>query len=492
MSLRTVHSAILRQRSGLVPLQKEIAFNAIRALSAQALSVVEGIVGKEHATAAESQRMFYGADEGLIDSSPPDLVVFPESTAEVSELVKLCAKDRIPVIPYGTGTGLEGGVCALKGGLCISTERMDKILEVWPEDMNMEVQAGVTRTAANHAVKDDGLMFTVDPGADASVGGLVSTGASGTNTVRYGTIKDNVCNLEVVLPSGEVMHTAGEGTRPRKTSAGYNLTELFIGAEGTLGLITSATLRLHGVPAYTAAAVCNFDTLEGCVDSVIAVMQCAIPVSRIEFLDEIEIGAVNEFSNMSFAEKPTLFLEFNGGDEQSVQSQADMVKDLVTDLGGSDFEWAVRQEERNRLWHARHNAWYAAKNMRKGESIRGWSTDVAVPISRLSQAVLETKADIKKYGITAPIVGHVGDGNFHCMMMLDVSNPDEIKAAEEFNGHLIERALRLGGTITGEHGVQLGKKKYLGKQFNEAAMNIKRSIKHAIDPHGIMNPGKIV
>ncbi|HXH02744.1 MAG TPA: FAD-linked oxidase C-terminal domain-containing protein [Candidatus Competibacteraceae bacterium] len=428
----------------------------------------------------------HGRDESYHTPVPPDLVVFPENTTEVARIAALCHQYRMPMIPFGTGTSLEGGVAALRGGVCIDLSRMNRILRVSQEDLDCAVQAGVTRKQLNAHLRDLGLFFPIDPGADASLGGMAATRASGTNAVRYGTMREAVLGLTVVLADGRVIHTGG---RARKSAAGYDLTRLFVGAEGTLGIITEVTLRLHGIPEAVSAAVCAFATLEGAVNAVIQTIQMGIPVARIELLDELQMRAVNRYSKLDYAEAPTLFFEFHGSG-QGVVEQAETVQSIAAEHGGAGFQWAVREEERNRLWSARHSAYYAALSLRPG--CKGWTTDVCVPISRLAECILETKADIATLSMPAPLVGHVGDGNFHLVFLIDPDNPAELAEVEAANERLVRRAIRLGGTCTGEHGVGYGKAPYLALEHGADALAVMATLKQALDPLGLMNPGKVL
>jgi D-lactate dehydrogenase (cytochrome) len=414
----------------------------------------------------------------------PDAVIFPESTEEVAEAVRVCAEHRMPIIPFGVGTSLEGNVNAPFGGLSIDMGRMNNVLAVHEEDMDCVVQAGVTRKQLNAHIRDSGLFFPIDPGADATLGGMASTRASGTNAVRYGTMKDNVLALTVVLPDGSVRKT---GTRARKSAAGYDITRLFVGAEGTLGVITELTMKLHGIPAQISAAVCAFPSLEAACNTVIATIRYGIPIARIELFDEVQIRACNKHSKLTLAETPTLFLEFHGT-EAGVQEQTEMVGEIAKEWGGSDFQWAMKPEERNKLWEARHNVYEACLGMRPGAGYI--ATDVCVPISRLADAVTETKADIEATGIIAPIVGHVGDGNFHVSILANMDDPEERARTDAFIDRLNNRAIAMEGTCTGEHGIGQGKPVYLVREHG-ANVETMKTIKAALDPLGIMNPGKI-
>ncbi|MCC7274950.1 MAG: FAD-binding protein, partial [Alphaproteobacteria bacterium] len=401
------------------------------------------ILGDRLSTAL-AVREQHGRDESYHVTAPPDAVAFARSTEEVAEVVKACAAAGVPVIPFGTGTSLEGHVAALHGGVCLDVGLMKDVLRVSPEDLDCTVQAGVTRKQLNEHLRDTGLFFPIDPGADASIGGMTATRASGTNAVRYGTMRENVLGLTVVLADGRVIRTGG---RARKSAAGYDLTRLFVGSEGTLGVITEITLKLYGVPEAMAAAVCSFPTLAGAVDTVIQTIQAGIPVARIELLDEVQIDAINRYSKLDFPLQPTLFFEFHGT-EAGVAEQSEMAKEIAAAEGGTGFVWATKPEERSKLWAARHSAYYAAMALRPGA--KGWATDVCVPISRLADCILETKKDIVESRLLAPIVGHVGDGNFHLAFIIDPDDKDEMARAQALNDRMVHRALAMGGTCTGE------------------------------------------
>tara|TARA_R110001583_G_scaffold17679_2_gene71298 strand:- start:77834 stop:79237 length:1404 start_codon:yes stop_codon:yes gene_type:complete len=428
----------------------------------------------------------HGKDEGWHDASPPDAVVFVTSTEEVAETVKLCAAHDVPIIPFGTGSSLEGHVAALKGGICIDVSKMDQILEIHNEDLDCRVQAGVTREQLNEHLRDTGLFFPIDPGANASIGGMTATRASGTNAVRYGTMRDNVLSLTVVTPDGKIIKTAH---RARKSSAGYDLTRLFVGSEGTLGVITEIGLKLYGIPEAISAAVCAFPTVEAAVNTTIMTIQAGIPVARIELLDALQVRAVNAYSNMTYEEKPTLFFEFHGT-EAGVKEQAEFVQSVAEEFGGEGFQWATRAEDRTKLWAARHKAYYAALQLEPGK--RGMSTDVCVPISRLAEAIMETREDCDASILTCTMVGHVGDGNFHTLILLDPDNPEEVAEAHRLHERMVMRSLRLGGTCTGEHGIGYGKLDFMEAEHGPDTIAVMRAIKNAIDPKGLMNPGKLI
>ena len=440
----------------------------------------------ERLSMSNSVREQHGRDESFHASAPPEAVAFVECNEEVAEIVRICVQYQKPIIPFGTGTSLEGHVAALQGGVCLDVSGMNQVLEVNENDLDCRVQAGVTRKQLNQHLRNSGLFFPIDPGADASLGGMTATRASGTNAVRYGTMRENVLGLTVVTADGRIIRT---GTRARKSSAGYDLTRLFVGSEGTLGIITEIQLRLYGVPEAISAAVCSFETMEGAVNTTISTIQMGIPVARIELLDEVQVDAINRYSDFDYALKPTLFFEFHGT-EAWVQEQAEMVKEISTEEGGSDFQWSTREQEKQKLWEARHNAYYAALAMRPGS--KGWPTDVCVPISRLADCILETRSDIEESKLTVPLVGHVGDGNFHLLFLIDPENEEEeLKLYQPLNDRLVERALRMGGTCTGEHGIGSGKIKYMEAEHGDS-LDLMRQIKQAFDPDNLMNPGKML
>jgi len=449
------------------------------------LGVLRQIVGDERLSTSAAVREQHGTDLSYHEPQPPDAVVFANSTEEVSAVIKACADRRVPIIPFGTGTSLEGHVGAIHGGVSIDVMNMNEVLNVNAEDMDVTVQPGVTRKQVNEYLRDTGLFFPVDPGADASLGGMTATRASGTNAVRYGTMRELVLSLTVVLPDGRIVRTA---RRARKSSAGYDLTRLFVGSEGTLGVITEITLRLFGIPEKIMSAVVSFPDLEGAVNSVIMTIQSAIPIARIELLDELQMGAVNSYSGLDYPEQPTLFLEFHGTDA-GVHEQVESMSEICGEFGGSDFRWAEKMEDRNKLWQARHDVAYASFALRPGA--KGIATDVCVPISRLAECILETKKDIQANNLVAPIVGHVGDGNFHLVFLVDPDDPEEMERANAANDRMVMRALAMDGTCTGEHGVGVGKMKFLTAEHGDA-LSVMRSVKNAIDPDNIMNPGKII
>ena len=463
----------------------------IEGAAAKTYGSIEGVINElttrfgERLSVAHSVCERFGKDESFHPSSPPDAVVTVLSTAEVQDVVSTCARYKVPVIPYGTGTALEGQVCALYGGICINLQEMNQVLEVHAEDLDVVVQPGVTRKQLNTHLRDSGLFFPIDPGANASIGGMAACRASGTNAVRYGTMRENVLALTVVLADGRKIQTS---KRAKKSAAGYDLTRLFVGAVGTLGVITEITLRLYGIPEAITSAVCTFSDVESAVNTVIATIQYGIPIARMELLDESMIDGINRYSKTEFEVAPTLFLEFHGS-EQSAAEQAQTMQGIAEEFGGGNFQWTGNTEERNRLWQARHDAAYAAKAMRPNGTI--WSTDVCVPISRLADCITETQDDIKANNLVAPIAGHVGDGNFHLAFVVDHEDREEEKRAEAVHERMVMRALAMGGTCTGEHGIGCGKIDFLVAEHGEA-VSVMRTLKQALDPDNIMNPGKIL
>ncbi|MDR3497000.1 MAG: FAD-linked oxidase C-terminal domain-containing protein [Ancalomicrobiaceae bacterium] len=421
-----------------------------------------------------------------VANQPPDLVVFPKSTEEVAEIVRCCRSAGAPIIPFGTGTSFEGHVNAPLGGVSIDLSRLKSIVAVHEEDLQCVVEAGVTREELNRFVRDLGLFFPIDPGADASLGGMAATRASGTNAVRYGTMKDNVLAMTVVLPDGRIARIGG---RARKSAAGYDLVRLMIGSEGTLGIITELTLRLYGLPEEMAAGICAFPSVKAACDTVISTIQLGIPIARIELLDEVQVRACNAYAALELPEQPILCVEFHGS-PVGVRDQIERFAEIAGDCGGSDMQWAVEPERRSALWRARHNAYWAARGLRPGA--KGISTDICVPISHLAACVAETKADAAASGLIAPIVGHVGDGNFHCLPLVDMDDPTEVAIGRAFVDRLVRRALAYGGTSTGEHGIGQSNMKYLELEFDEPALDMMRAVKQALDPDNLMNPGKIV
>jgi D-lactate dehydrogenase (cytochrome) len=449
-----------------------------------AIASLRQLLGARLSTAALVREQ-HGKDASYHPGVAPDAVAFAQSTEEVSEIVKICAHHKVPLIPFGAGTSLEGNVVALRGGVCIDISGMNQILQVRAGDLDATVQAGVTHEQLNEHLRDKRLFFSVDPGADATIGGMAATRASGTNSVRYGTMRENVLSLKVVLPDGRVIRTA---RRARKSAAGYDLTRLFVGSEGTLGVITEVTVRLYGIPAAISAAVCSFGSIEAAVSAVIQTIQAGVPVARIELANAMQMDAINKYSKLDLPVTPTLWLEFQGT-EASVAEQAEMVQKITAGHGGANFSWATRPEDRQKLWRARHDVLYADRALRPGAQIL--ATDVCVPISRLAECITATEKDVATSFLPAPIVGHVGDGNFHLTIVLNPNDPREMAEAERLNERLVDRALSLDGTCTGEHGVGCGKIDFLLAEHGEA-VSVMRAIKKAIDPDNIMNPGKIL
>jgi D-lactate dehydrogenase (cytochrome) len=433
-----------------------------------------------------SVREQHGNTTTWVANQPPDAVVFPQSTAEVQQIVRICAAAGVPMIPFGTGTSLEGQVNAPLGGISIDFKDMNRVIAVHAQDLDCVVEPGITRKQLNDYLRDQGLFFPIDPGADASLGGMAATRCSGTNAVRYGTMKDNVLALKAVMATGEIVSTA---RRAKKSSAGYDLTRLFVGSEGTLGVITELTLKLHGIPEAIAGGICPFPSVEAACNATILTIQSGIPIARIELLDELQVKAVNAYSKLALPEKPMLLIEFHGS-EAGVAEQSERFGDIAADLGGGPFEWATKPEERSRLWQARHDAYWSACALRPGA--KAIASDVCVPISRLAECVTATQHDIAESGLVAPIVGHVGDGNFHLSLMIDTNDADEVARAEGLLERIVERSLAMEGTCTGEHGVGQGKMKYLLAEHGAPAIAAMQAIKQALDPAGIMNPGKIV
>jgi D-lactate dehydrogenase (cytochrome) len=455
------------------PAALERAIEALRARLGERVSTATGI------------RAQHGKDPSYHAAAAPDVVVFPISTEEVAAAVAICAEHRVPMVPFGAGTSLEGHIAALAGGVCMDLSTMNQIVRVCPEDFDVTVEAGVTREQLNRHLRPHGLFFPIDPGANATLGGMASTRASGTNAVRYGTMRDSVLGLEVVLPSGQVIHT---GTRARKSAAGYDLTRLFVGAEGTLGIITRLVLRVHGVPEHVSAAVCAFPDLGSAVRTVIETIQWGVPVARIELLDEIQIDAINRYSKLDLAVLPTLFFELHGS-ERGVAEQVETLRGIAAEHGGQGFRFADEPGARDRLWKARHDAYHAALAL--DPSRQGFTTDVCVPISRLADCILETKADLAASGLVGPIVGHVGDGNFHTILLINPDDPEELHRAHAVHERMVRRALAMEGTCTGEHGIGSGKIEFLAAEHG-AAVDLMRALKQAVDPHGLMNPGKLL
>ena len=436
-------------------------------------------------TTSAAIRDQHGRDESYHRPYPPDAVVFVETVEDVVAVVKCCAEHRVPIIPFGAGTSLEGHVAAIQGGISVDFSQMRRVLAVNREDMDVTVEPGVTRKQLNEHLRDTGLFFPIDPGADATIGGMTATRASGTNAVRYGTMRENVLRLKAVLADGRVIST---GSRARKSAAGYDLTRLFVGSEGTLGVFTEITLRLHGIPEAISAASCAFPTVEDAVNTCIATIQSGVPLARVEIADDLQMKGFNLHAKLGYQERPHLFFEFHGTDAGVVE-QAKLVQEIAREHGGADFRWATSAEERRRLWQARHDALYAAIALKPGT--RGWPTDVCVPISRLAECIGETRRDLASSPLLAPIVGHVGDGNFHLTILVDPMSPADLAEAERINARLIARAQAMDGTCTGEHGVGYGKMGYLAAEHGEA-LALMAALKRAFDPDNILNPGKIV
>ncbi|MBS0294075.1 MAG: FAD-binding protein [Proteobacteria bacterium] len=434
---------------------------------------------------AQAVREQHGRDEGSISAPPPAAVVFAESTQDVADAMRLAAQHAVPVIAYGAGSSLEGHLLAVQGGISIDVSRMNRVLSIDADDLTVTAQPGITRKALNEAIKDTGLFFPIDPGADASIGGMAATRASGTNAVRYGTMRENVLALEVVTAGGEVIRT---GTRAKKSSAGYDLTRLMVGSEGTLGIFTEVTLRLYPLPEAVSAAICSFPSIEAAVRTVIQTIQLGVPIARVELIDANSVRMVNAHSKLTLREEPLLLMEFHGS-AMSVKEQAETVQEIAREFGGQAFEWASTPEERTRLWTARHNAYFAAVQSRPG--CRAISTDTCVPISRLADCLLESVQEADASGIPYFLVGHVGDGNFHFGYLIDPESPDERERAEALNQRLVARALAMGGTCTGEHGVGIHKMGFLLDEAGAGAVDMMRAIKRALDPQNILNPGKI-
>ena len=459
--------------------------NAAPAAVELVIAAARGLLGERLATTI-ALREQHSRGEDTTTPTLPDAVAFVETTEEVSRLLALCHQHGVPVVPFGAGTSLEGHVNPVRGGLSLDLSRMNRVLEVSPEDLDCLIEPGVTRQQLNEYLRDQGMFFPVDPGSVCTIGGMCATRASGTNAVRYGTIKENVLALEVVLADGRVINT---GSRARKASNGYDLTRLMIGSEGTLGVITQIRLRLHGIPEAISAAVCQFATLKGAVDTAIATLQSGIPVARMELVDEVQMAACIGYSKLEgYQPAPCLFLEFHGT-AASVTEQAETVQAIAADNGGQGFSWATEAEARNRLWKARHDAYWAALALAPGK--RGIVTDVCVPISRLDEALLGAQADILASGLTAPICGHVGDGNFHTVILVDDQDPAALERAWVLDKAIVYRALKLGGTCSGEHGIGIGKREFLELEHGAEALAVMRGIKATLDPKGILNPGKM-
>src|SRR3954469_5188828 len=458
--------------------------NKAREFEAAVLEELKALLGERVSTSA-AVREHHGKDESYFPYAPPDAVVFVETTEEVRDVVDICRRHRVPMIAFGVGTSLEGHILAVNGGVCIDLSRMNKVLAVHEEDLDAVVQAGVTRKQLNEYIKHTGLFFPVDPGADATLGGMAATRASGTNAVRYGTMRENVLALTVVLADGRIITTS---RRSRKSAAGYELTRLFVGSEGTLGVITELTVRLYPVPEAISAAVCSFSDMAGAVNTVIQTLQAGIPIARSEALCGTTMKAINAHSKTSWREQPTLFLEFHGS-KAGVEEQAVLVQEIAREHGGMDFEWTVKPEDRNRLWSARHQAYFACLQLRPGS--RAVSTDVCVPISRLTECIVETTKDIERASMPIPLFGHVGDGNFHCEILIRPEDEAELAEARAFNERVVNREREMEGTGPGDHGIGFGKMQSLRKELGEAVV-LMAALKRAFDPDNLMNPGKVV
>jgi D-lactate dehydrogenase (cytochrome) len=452
-----------------------------------ALEALRDVLGVDRLLTGADVLAQHGHDESFHPEARPDAVVWPRSVDEAAAIVRVAAAHRLPIVPFGAGTSLEGHVAALAGGISVDMREMNRISDLSLENLDVLVEAGVTRRQLDARLRPEGVFFSVDPGADATLGGMIATGASGTTTVRYGAMRENVLSVTMIDARGRVVRTH---SRARKSSAGYDLTRLVIGSEGTLGLVCGARLRLHPIPEATVAAQCTFPTLADAVQCVVRIQQFAIPVVRVELADEFQIEAINRYRDTSFAVAPTLFLEFEGGSEEAVGTIAADTAEIAAEFGGGDFAWAADESERRRLWEARHVAMEATRALRAGAA--ALTTDVCVPISALAQCITETQADIAQHGLTASIVGHVGDGNFHAILLVDPGDPADIERGEAFHARLVRRALAHEGTSTGEHGIGYGKAQFLIEEHGEAAVEMMRAIKHALDPDGIFNPGKSV
>ena len=459
--------------------------NKAREFDQSVLAELRALLGAERVSTSAAVREHHGKDESYFPYAPPDAVCFVKSTEEVRDVVNICRRHRVPMIPYGVGTSLEGHILAVQGGVSIDLSRMNQVLAVHEQDLDAVVQAGVTRKQLNEHIKHTGLFFAIDPGADATLGGMTATRASGTNAVRYGTMRENVLSLRVVLADGRIIQTS---RRAKKSAAGYDLTRLFVGSEGTLGIITGVTVKLHPVQEAMSAAVCAFPDIEGAANTVIETLQAGIPIARSELLCATSMGALTRHNKTSYRESPTLFLEFHGT-AAAVVEQAKAVQELARDNGGLDFQWATKAEERSKLWEARHHAYFACLQLKPGA--RALSTDVCVPISRLAECIVETAKDIEKASMPIPLFGHVGDGNFHCVILVDPNQPADVDEAKAFNVRVVKRALAMEGTCTGEHGIGIGKQPYLAEELGEA-VDLMRDLKRTFDPENLLNPGKIV
>ena len=459
--------------------------NKAREFDQSVVSELKALLGDRVST-SHAVREHHGKDESYFPYALPDVVVFARTTEEVRDIANICRTHRVPMIPYGVGTSLEGHILAVKGGVCIDLSQMNQVLAVHESDLDAVVQAGVTRKQLNEHIKHTGLFFPVDPGADATLGGMAATRASGTNAVRYGTMRENVLSLKVVLADGRIIQTS---RRAKKSAAGYDLTRLFVGSEGTLGIITEVTVRLYPVQEAMSAAVCAFESVDGCSNTVIQTIQAGVPIARCDIVCDKTVDAINKYKKTKYRVAPTVFFEFHGT-KASVVEQAEMVQAIAKEHGGMDFVWATKPEERTQLWQARHDAYFACLQMKPG--VRAVSTDVCVPISRLAECVAETMEDVKDYINPVPLLGHIGDGNFHLMLMVDPDKPEQTELAKKFNKRLVERALKMEGTCTGEHGVGMGKMDSMRMELGDDMMDLMRDIKKVFDPEGLMNPGKVV
>jgi D-lactate dehydrogenase (cytochrome) len=459
--------------------------NKAREFDQSVVAELKALLGDRVSTSA-AVREHHGKDESYFPYAPPDAVVFLKSTQEVRDVVNICRAHRVPMIPFGVGTSLEGHILAVRGGVCIDLSQMNQVLAVHEADLDAVVQAGVTRKQLNEHIKHTGLFFPVDPGADATLGGMAATRASGTNAVRYGTMRENVLSLKVVLADGRIIQTS---RRAKKSAAGYDLTRLFVGSEGTLGIITEVTVRLYPVQEAMSAAVCAFESVDGCTNTVIQTIQSGVPIARCDIVCDKTVAAINQYKKTNYRIAPTVFFEFHGT-KTSVVEQAETVQAIAKENGGMDFVWATKPEERSQLWQARHDAYFACLQLKPGA--RAVSTDVCVPISRLAECVHETMEDVKNYINPVPLLGHIGDGNFHLMLLVDPDKPEQTELAKQFNRRLVERALKMEGTCTGEHGIGMGKIDSMRLELGDDMMDLMRDVKKVFDPEGLMNPGKVV
>ncbi|KAH9515656.1 hypothetical protein Btru_011655 [Bulinus truncatus] len=465
------------------------SLQAQAAVTSNIIDSLKTVVGNDNVSTSDAVREQHGHDESHHEVHKPDVVVFAESVDHVSRVAKLCNDNKVPLIPFGSGTGLEGGVNALSGGVTLDLTKMNQVIEVNAEDFDCTVQPGVMRISLNSYLRDTGLWFPIDPGADASICGMCATGASGTNAVRYGTMRENVLNLQVVLPDGRIIHTAGKGKRSRKTSAGYNLTNLFVGSEGTLGIITQATIKLYGIPEKTIAAVCHFNSVQEAVDTVVQIMQSGITMAKLEFLDDKAIEAFNKFSKFNMPVAHSLFLEFHGP-ALGLEDQFNTVKDLIDLNNGKGLQVATDEDERKRLWKARHEMLWACTALVPGS--KPYSTDICVPISHLPEVIVKTKQWIVEANVLGPMVGHVGDGNFHVFFPVNHTDKETFAKVKDISNKMGYLAMELNGTCTGEHGIGMGKRHLLEKEIGPVGIQVLREVKKCFDPNGIMNPGKVV